>query len=99
MLHLISAGERSFKSPWHMAETENRKFDRRKHFEILARPHQAFEMSGASQVFFNRSTERAQADAFQHHPNFQRAETARKFRPVIPESKRLIGLLLQHPGV
>ena len=58
-----------------------------------------FQMPGAGQILFNRLAEHAQADAFQHHPDFQRAETARKFRPIIPKSERFIRLLLQYARV
>src|SRR5438105_2729341 len=38
----------------HMAKTKDGKLDWRKHLEIVAGPHEALEMSGAGQVFFNR---------------------------------------------
>ena len=47
-----------------IAETKDRKLDRRQHLEIFARPHQPLEMSGAGQVLLNHFTEHAQADTF-----------------------------------
>src|SRR5438477_12137885 len=46
----------------HMAKTKDGKLDWREHLEIVAGPHEAFEMSGAGQVLLDRFAESAQAN-------------------------------------
>src|SRR6184192_2440389 len=72
-----------------MAETKNRKLDW----------CELFEVTSASEIFFNCFAQRLKADAFQQHPNFERAETAGQLRTVIPKGKSFVGFLRDDTGV
>src|SRR5438128_11260934 len=82
-----------------MAETKNGELDWREHFEVFAVLHQHFEMTSAGEIFFNCFAQRLKADAFQQHPNFERAETARQLRPVIPKGKSFVSFLSNDPRI
>src|SRR6478672_5181580 len=82
-----------------MAETKNRKLDWCEHFEVFAVLHQLFEVTSASEIFFNGFAQCLKADAFQQHPNFERAETARQLRPVIPKGKSFVRFLSNDSGI
>jgi hypothetical protein len=58
-----------------MPETKDRELDWREHFEVFAVLHQRFEVTSAGEIFFNCFTECLKSDAFQQHPNFERAKT------------------------
>src|SRR5438128_7742446 len=82
-----------------VAETKNRELDRREHFEVLAVLYQLFETTSTGEILFNCFAQRLKADAFQQHPNFERAETARQLRPVIPKGKSFVRFLSDDPGI
>src|SRR3954453_11492239 len=56
-------------------------------------------MPRAGEVFFNALAQGAQADAPEQHPDFQRTETPRQLRSVIPKRERLIGFATDHARV
>src|SRR5438045_6888892 len=82
-----------------MAEAKNGKLDRREHFELFAVLHQLFEVTSAGEIFFNCFTQCLKADAFQQHPNFERAKTARQLRPVIPKRKSFLRFLSNNASI
>src|SRR4029450_11612614 len=82
-----------------MTETKDRQLDRRDHLEVVAGSHHRLEGARTCKIAFNRFAQPIEARAFYPHPPFERPETPRQFRPVVPAYKRLVCFLTKHPGV
>src|SRR5437763_3464031 len=82
-----------------MAKTKNGELNWREHLEVLAILHQHFEVTSASEILLNCFAQRPKADAFQQHPNFERAKTPGKLRPVIPKGKNFVRFLSDDAGI
>src|SRR6266853_4620912 len=96
---MAGRGQCALQSCRQVAKTKNRELDRREHFEVFAGLHQLFEVTSASEIFFDCFTQRLKAGAFKQHPNFERAKTPGKLRPVIPKRKSFVSFLSNDPGI
>src|SRR2546421_3915264 len=56
-------------------------------------------MARARKIAFDRRAQAIEAHSFQQHPHFERSETPRQFRTIVPTDKRLVCLLAKHARV